>query len=73
MPARKLQPRAAEGGGWAVKMKAPDMKRWEFPGASGRLTTRRIPAQTGTKDRAKQAAANIARKHPGVQAKAVRL
>jgi hypothetical protein len=58
---------------YAVKIKEPGMKCWEFLGSGGRLTTRRVHAQMGPKARAEEVAARIAAKYPDTQAKAVRL
>lgn len=58
---------------YAVKVKAPDMNRWEFLTPDGTLTTRRVHAGGDTKERAEAVASRLAAANPEVQFKAARL
>ena len=56
---------------YAVKVRLPGGKRWEFVTPSGGTTNLRLHAAMATKDRCDEMAAHIPADNPGVEAKVV--
>jgi len=57
----------------AIKVKAPDMKRWEFLTPRGSLTHLRLHAALATPERCAEFVAELRQDNPGVEFKIVPL